>query len=52
MTDDRKSCLALIAGSTGGIITMMFHPTRSDLFATGQFETVAKLITPCTRWGF
>ena len=45
MTDDRKSSLALIAGSTGAIITMMFHPTAADLFAPGQFETVAKVVT-------
>src|SRR5438105_13161148 len=45
MTDDRKSSLALIAGSTGTIITMMFHPTAADLFAPGQFAKVAKVVT-------
>ena len=27
MTDERKSAIALIAGSIGGIVTMAIHPT-------------------------
>ncbi|HUD65148.1 MAG TPA: hypothetical protein VMQ17_11245 [Candidatus Sulfotelmatobacter sp.] len=44
MTDDRKSGLALIAGSIGLIITMAFHPTGHDLLAPGQFDRIARLI--------
>lgn len=43
MTDDRKSGLALIAGMSGTIITMAFHPTGHDLIAPGQFASMARL---------
>ena len=43
MTEDRKSGLALIAGSVGLIITMAFHPTGHDLFVPGQLEHVARV---------
>lgn len=35
------SGLALITGSAGAIITMIFHPTGHDLFVPGQFASVA-----------
>jgi hypothetical protein len=44
MTDDRKSGLALIAGSIGLIITMALHPTGHDLLAPGQFDWIARLV--------
>jgi hypothetical protein len=44
MTEDRKSGLALIAGSIGLIITMALHPTGHDLLAPGQFDRIARLI--------
>jgi hypothetical protein len=44
MTEDRKSGLALIAGSIGLIITMALHPTGHDLLAPGQFDGIARLI--------
>jgi hypothetical protein len=44
MTEDRKSGLALIAGSIGLIITMALHPTGHDLLAPGQFDRIAHLI--------
>ena len=44
MTDDRKSGLALIAGSIGLIITMALHPTGHDLLAPGQFDRIARLV--------
>jgi hypothetical protein len=44
MTDDRKSGLALIAGSTGLIITMALHPVGHDLLVPGQFDRIARLV--------
>jgi hypothetical protein len=38
MTDDRKSALALIAGSAGTLVTMAFHPTGHELLAPGQLD--------------
>ncbi len=43
MTDDRMSGWALIAGSVASIITMSLHPTGHDLFAPGQFHSMARL---------
>lgn len=43
MTDDRFSGLALIMGSVGSIITMIFHPTGHDLVASGHFESMAQM---------
>jgi hypothetical protein len=43
MTDDRKSGIALIAGSLAGIITMALHPTGHDL-TPAQFESVATML--------
>lgn len=36
MTDDRKSGIALIAGSVGGILTMAMHPTAAGSVSTEQ----------------
>src|SRR5271165_1869301 len=44
MTDDRKSGLALIAGSVGLIITMALHPVGHDLLVPGQFDRIARLV--------
>jgi hypothetical protein len=41
MTDDRKSGIALIAGSLGGIITMAIHPTAAGVLTPAQFERLA-----------
>src|ERR1700744_3753356 len=41
MTDDRKSALALIAGMTGSIITMAFHPHGA--ISAEQFDAIARL---------
>jgi hypothetical protein len=41
MTDDRKSGIALIAGSFGGIITMAIHPTGGGPFTPEQIEHLA-----------
>lgn len=41
MTDDRKSGLALILGSIGGIVTMAIHPTSSGVLTPAQFERLA-----------
>jgi hypothetical protein len=41
MTDNRKSGIALIAGSIGGIVTMAIHPTASGVFTPAQFEHLA-----------
>lgn len=41
MTDDRKSALALIAGMTGSIITMAFHPHGA--LSAEQFDNIAWL---------
>jgi hypothetical protein len=43
MTDDRRSGIALIAGSLAGIITMALHPTGHDL-TPAQFESVATML--------
>jgi hypothetical protein len=43
MTDERKSGLALIAGSAAGIITMALHPTGHDLLVPGHLESVARM---------
>lgn len=43
MTDNRKSGLALIAGSLGMIITMAFHPHGA--IAPAQVETMARNLT-------
>src|SRR5882672_6967154 len=42
MTDDRKSGIALIAGSFGGILTMAIHPTAGGPLTPDQ---VARLAT-------
>lgn len=36
MTDDRKGSLALIAGSTGTLVTMGFHPSGHELLEAGN----------------
>ncbi len=41
MTDDRKSGIALIAGSLGGILTMSIHPTGAPSLTPGQVEHLA-----------
>jgi len=41
MTDNRKSGLALIAGSVGGIVTMAIHPTSGGVLTPAQFERLA-----------
>jgi hypothetical protein len=41
MTDNRKSGLALIAGSVGGIVTMAIHPTSAGALTPAQFERLA-----------
>ena len=41
MTDNRKSGLALIAGSVGGIVTMAIHPTSAGVLTPVQFERLA-----------
>jgi hypothetical protein len=38
MTDDRKSGIALMAGSLGGILTIAIHPTSGLSLSTGQAE--------------
>jgi hypothetical protein len=43
MTDDRMGGIALIAGATGGIITMILHPSGPDLFVPGQLAPMAYL---------
>jgi hypothetical protein len=43
MTDNRKSGIALIAGSLGGIITMAIHPTAGGALTPAQFERLAVL---------
>jgi len=44
MTDDRKSGLALIAGSVAGIITMTLHPTGQHVLTPGQLESMARML--------
>jgi hypothetical protein len=41
MTDDRKSGVAFIAGSLGGILTMAIHPTSAGVLTPAQFERLA-----------
>jgi hypothetical protein len=41
MTDNRKSGIAFIAGSVGGIVTMAIHPTASGALTPAQFEHLA-----------
>ena len=41
MTDDRKSGIALIAGSLGGILTMAIHPTGVALLTGDQVAHLA-----------
>lgn len=41
MTDDRKSGIAFIAASIGGIVTMAIHPTASSGLAADQIEHLA-----------
>lgn len=41
MTDNRKSGIALIAGSIGGLITMAIHPTAAGVLTPVQFERLA-----------
>jgi hypothetical protein len=41
MTDNRKSGIALIAGSLGGIVTMAIHPTAGGVLTPAQFERLA-----------
>ena len=38
MTDDRKSSLALIAGSLAGLVTMAIHPTAGSSLAAQQAD--------------
>jgi len=41
MTDDRKSGIALIAGSIGGIVTMAIHPTAGGPLTAEQIGRLA-----------
>jgi hypothetical protein len=41
MTDNRKSAIALLAGSIGGIVTMAIHPTSSGMVTPAHFERLA-----------
>lgn len=41
MTDDRKSGVALIAGSLGGLLTMAIHPTSRSVLTPPQLEHLA-----------
>jgi len=41
MTDDRKSGIALIAGSLGGILTMVIHPTGAGAMSAEQTSHLA-----------
>lgn len=41
MTDNRKSGLALIAGSIGGIVTMAIHPTAGGPMTAAQVDRLA-----------
>ena len=41
MTDDRKSGIALIAGSVGGIVTMAIHPTAGGPMTVDQIAHLA-----------
>ena len=41
MTDNRKSGLALIAGSIGGIVTMAIHPSAGGPMTAAQVDRLA-----------
>jgi len=41
MTDNRKSGIALIAGSIGGIVTMAIHPTAGGPMTPAQVDRLA-----------
>jgi len=41
MTDNRKSGIALIAGSLGGMLTMAIHPTSAGTLTPDQFARLA-----------
>lgn len=41
MTDNRKSGIALIAGSIGGIVTMAIHPTAGGPLTVAQVDRLA-----------
>jgi hypothetical protein len=41
MTDNRKSGIALIAGSLGGIVTMAIHPTAGGPLTPAQIDRLA-----------
>jgi hypothetical protein len=41
MTDNRKSGIALIAGSVGGIVTMAIHPTAAGPLTPAQIDHLA-----------
>jgi heme A synthase len=41
MTDDRKSGIAFLAGSLGGIVTMAIHPTGHGVMTPAQAEALA-----------
>jgi hypothetical protein len=41
MTDNRKSGIALIAGSIGGIVTMAIHPTAGGPMTIAQVDRLA-----------
>jgi heme A synthase len=43
MTDDRKSGIAFIAGSLGGIVTMAIHPTAGGALSPDQVEHLATM---------
>jgi hypothetical protein len=43
MTDDRKSGIALIGGSLGGILTMAIHPTAAGALTAEQVAHVSAL---------
>lgn len=41
MTDDRKSGIAFLIGSVGGIVTMAIHPTGGGIMTPAQAEALA-----------
>ena len=43
MTDDRKSGLAFLLGSLGGIVTMAIHPTGGGVMSPDQVERLAMM---------
>lgn len=44
MTDERKSGIALIAGSVAGIITMALHPGGHHVLTAQQFESLVPML--------